>query len=101
MSRAASRAVSSSTGTWFSALAQPAHAPRSPRCPGSITSSTTRSTGAAVGLRESLERRLAALGALDAIALGLEVEREAAREVLLVLNQEDARVRRHDPEESG
>jgi hypothetical protein len=44
---------------------------------------------------ESLERRLAALGDLDPVALRLEIEREPAGQVLLVLDEQDARLSRH------
>ena len=52
-------------------------------------------------VREALERRLAAIGDLHAVALGLQVEGQAAREVLLVLNEENALWFRHFREASG
>ena len=50
---------------------------------------------------EPRERGLATLQELDAVPLGLQVEGQAACEVLLVLNDEDAFVHRHFREASG
>ena len=68
MSPEASRAVSSSTGTRFSS-ARSLRTTSKPERPGSITSSTTRSTAGARGSASALERGLAALGHLDRVAL--------------------------------